>query len=298
MPLKLLWSSLLLACLLPLGARAARPAHPLEPTPASLPGCEPFVFKRVGDVELRLHVAKPAHWTADDRRPCLIAFFGGGWNNGSPRAMLGWIKWAAEQGIVGIAPDYRVRDRQGVKPEDCVADGRSAVAWVERHAAALGIDAHKIVVAGSSAGGHVAAWTAIARPGPGLGEPPPPVAPAALVLWNPVTRTTDGGYGGTRRFDGNAARALACSVPDQLTAHMPPTLIFHGTADKTVPFGNAEEFRDRMEAKGNACELISFAGLGHTYMSPIYGEAGRRAAVVTRAKMLSFFTRLGLLPGR
>jgi hypothetical protein len=35
---------------------------------------------------------------------------------------------------------------------------------------------------------------------------------------NPGTDTKDGGYGGTKRFDGMANRALACSVPDQMPA--------------------------------------------------------------------------------
>jgi acetyl esterase/lipase len=176
-----------------------------EATPLSLPGSEPFVVRKVGATELRLHVVKPAGWSKGDPRPCLVSFFGGGWNSGTPQRSLGWAKWAASQGLVGVAPDYRTRDRLGGTPEDCVSDARAAVRWVEAHAEELGIEPRKIVCLGGSAGGHVAAWTAIPSPGPGKDDPAPSILPAALILLNPVTDTKDGGYGGTKRFGGNAA---------------------------------------------------------------------------------------------
>lgn len=153
----------------------------------------------------------PSGWAIGDKRPCLVSFFGGGWSSGNPERSIGWAKWAATYKLVGIAPDYRTRLRFQGTPEDCAADGRAAVRWIEDHAAELGIDPSKIIVCGASAGGHVATWTAITSAGPGKNDPAPPVQPAALFLINPVTDTKDGGYGGTKRFDGKANRALACS---------------------------------------------------------------------------------------
>lgn len=264
-------------------------------TPLSLPGSEPHIFRKIGDSELRLHAVKPKGWSATDRRACLVSFFGGGWNNGTPESSITWAKWAAAQGLVGIAPDYRTRNRWGGTPEDCVSDGREAMRWIAAHADELGIDPTKLVVLGSSAGGHVAAWTAIPTKGPGKDDPATSVIPAALILLNPVTDTKAGGYGGPKRFGGSVPRALALSVPDQMPAKMPPTLIFHATGDKTVPYANSSTFCDKLVGQGNRCELITFEGLGHSYFSAKYGPAGKAARAKSEKTATAFLVSLGLI---
>jgi acetyl esterase/lipase len=263
----------------------------------ALPGSEPFVYRQAGTNELRLHVVKPSGWQASDNNPCLVIFFGGGWASGTPEKSVGWAKWAAKLGVVGVAPDYRTRKRLGGTPEDCISDARAAVRWVQEHAAELGIDPAKIVVMGTSAGGHIAAWTAIPQQGPGTGDPGSPnPLPAALILLNPVSDTKDGGYGGTKRFGGSAERALACSVPDQMPATMPPVLIFHGTKDETVPYANSKALMEKLKAKGNRCELVTFDGLGHSYYSSKFGEAGAAAKTKTQDETAKFLVSLGLVP--
>ncbi|MEX1114516.1 MAG: alpha/beta hydrolase [Akkermansiaceae bacterium] len=286
-------SALVTAITLTLGCVGLH-AKPAEITPLSLPGSETHVFRKVGDLELRLHVVKPKGWAADGARPCLVSFFGGGWISGTPERSIGWAKWAASHGMIGIAPDYRTRDRLGGEPEDCVADGRAAMAWIVAHAAELGVDPKKIAAVGGSAGGHVAAWTAIPAPGPGKDDPTPKVLPAALILINPVTDTKDGGYGGLKRFK-KEARARACSVTDQMPAKMPPTIVFHATADVTVPYANSVAFRDKLIASGNRCELVTFEGLGHSYYSSKFGAAGKAAYKRTTEEMEKFLTRLDLI---
>jgi len=266
-----------------------------EATPKEIPGSEAFVFRKVGDAELRLFVVKPKGWVATDKRPCMVCFFGGGWSSGTPLHSITWARWAASEGLVGIAPDYRTRLRFGGTPENCVSDARAAVRWVEEHADELGVDPQKIISEGGSAGGHLAAWTAIPSAELGKDDSAPKFLPAALVLLNPVTDTKASGYGGPKRFGGDAARALACSVPDQMPKQLPPTIVFHATADKTVPYSNSVAFKDKMIANGNRCELVTFDGLGHSYNSSKYGEAGKAADQKTREDIAAFLTNLALL---
>ncbi len=279
----------------PLAAQSPAPEKKTDVTPLELPGSEPRIFRTVGDAELRLHIVKPAGWSATDKRACLVSFFGGGWVSGTPESSIRWAKWAAAKGLVGIAPDYRTRTRFQGTPENCVSDGRAAVRWVQAHAAELGIDPAKVIVSGGSAGGHVAAWTAIAGPGPDEGDPAPELSPAALILFNPVTDTKEGGYGGPKRFGNKPERALACSVPDRMPTKMPPAIVFHGTADATVPYANSVAFRDKLVATGNRCELVTFEGLGHSYYSSKFGEAGKAALKKTEAEAAAFLSSLGLL---
>ena len=268
-----------------------------EVTPLTLPGAETFIFKKVGETELRLHVVKPNDWKASDRRPCLVAFFGGGWTSGNPAKSITYAKWAAKYGLVGVAPDYRTRKRFDAKPEDCVADGRAAVRWIQDHAKELGIDPAKIVVQGSSAGGHVAAWTAIPDPvAPELAsDPVPSPLPMGLILLWPVTDTGTNGYGGPKRFGNDEVRSNNLSVTGRMPSKMPPTLVFHGTADKTVKFENSQAFTDKMKANGNSCELIMFADAPHSPQSSKEGEKGKIVKAKIEEESLKFLEKLGLV---
>ncbi len=290
-------SSWLLAFPLMLSAVPASGQTSKEVTPLSIPGSEPFVFRKVGELELRLHVVKPKSWNKTDNRPVMVCFFGGGWNSGTPERSISWAKWAAAQGLVGVSPDYRTRDRLGGTPEDCVSDGRAAVAWVQAHAAELGIDPAKVIVMGGSAGGHVAAWSAIPSSNGTNESPVPKVRPVAMVLLNPVTDTKAGGYGGPKRFGGDASRALKSSVPDQMPPKMPPAIVFHATGDTIVPYANSVAFRDKLIAGGNRCELVTFEGLGHSYNSSKYGKAGKEADVKTHEDVAEFLKSLSLIGG-
>ena len=267
-----------------------------EVTPLTLPGAETFIFKKVGETELRLHVVKPNDWKASDMRPCLVSFFGGGWTSGTPARSITYAKWAAKNGLVGVAPDYRTRNRFNTQPEDCVADGRAAVRWIQDHSMELGIDPTKIVAQGSSAGGHVAAWTAIpdAVTPDAASDPVPNPTPMGLILLWPVTDTGMNGYGGPKRFGNDEARANNLSVTGRMPSKMPTTLVFHGTADKTVKFENSQAFTDKMKANGNECELISFPGAPHSPNSSKWGEAAAVKAKIEE-ESLRFLEKLGLV---
>ena len=268
-----------------------------EVTPLTLPGAESSIFKKVGDVEMRLHVVKPKDWKASDKRPCLVTFFGGGWSSGTPSKSITYAKWAAKYGLVGVAPDYRTRNRFNTQPEDCVADGRAAVRWVQDHAAELGVDPAKIVVQGSSAGGHVAAWTAIPDPvtPETASDPVPNPAPMGMILLWPVTDTGTNGYGGPKRFGNDEARANNLSVTGRMPAKMPPTQVFHGTGDKTVKFENSQAFTDKMKANGNLCELVVFLDAPHSPQSSKEGEKGKIVKAKIEEESLKFFEKMGLV---
>jgi acetyl esterase/lipase len=218
-------------------------------TPTSLPGAETFVYRDGRPDPMRLHVFKPKGWTAKDQRPALVFFFGGGWTKGTPERSASYAKWAATLGMVGVAPDYRTKERFDTSPLESVADGRAALRWVQDHAAELGIDSRKIVVGGSSAGGHVALWTAIEHTPPGSSKTEAPHGkPAAVILVSAVSDTSlVSGYT-PKRFGSNTE---ALSPVHQLDAKMPPMLVFHGDGDTTVTNRQSIVLRDKLVAAGN-----------------------------------------------
>ena len=161
----------------------------------------------------------------------------------------------------------------------------------------LGIDPEKIVAQGSSAGGHVAAWTAIpdAVTPDAASDPVPNPAPMGLILLWPVTDTGTNGYGGPKRFGNDEARASNLSVTGRMPAKMPPTLVFHGTADKTVKFENSQAFTDKMKANGNLCDLIKFADAPHSPNSIQEGEKGKIVKAKIEEESLKFLEKMGLV---
>ena len=260
-----------------------------ETTPTALPGAEAVVYAERNGEPLRLFVVKPIGWQAGDRRPALMFFFGGGWTTGTPASSVFWARFAANLGMVGLAPDYRTKGRHDTPPQAAVADSRAALHWVEEHAAALGIDPARIAVGGNSAGGHVALWTAITAAPPGSSpNESPRLKPAALILFSSVSDTSqETGYT-PQRF---GADTLALSPVHQLDAHMPPMLVFHGDADQTVPLRQSVALRDRLIASGNTCELHIVPGGGHNFGQdvPAWQEKSREL-------MHDFLERLDLLP--
>jgi len=256
-------------------------------TPLTLPGAETFIYHEVQPEPMRLHVFKPKGWKADDRRPALIHFFGGGFLNGTPLQSAGQGRNAARLGLVGIAVDYRVRNRHGTDATACVADARAALHWVQTHAAELGIDPQRVVVSGSSAGGHLALWTAITRTPFGSDPTKAPLhRPVALILASAASDTSESGGQRSDRFAGHG---LDLSPQQQMDVQMPPVLMFHGDADPTVPYKYAVALDRKLRENGNDCEFITIPGAGHSLNS----EEARRTM---REKSEAFLTRLKLLP--
>jgi acetyl esterase len=214
---------------------------------------------------MRLHVFKPKDWKTGDKRSALIFFFGGAWIRGTPEKSAGWARFAAKQGMVGIAPDYRTKERFGTSPLESVADARAALRWVQDHAAELGIDPNHIVVGGNSAGGHLALWTGISQAPPGSNPAESPkTKPAALILISAVGDTTVG-----PRKENFGANLRALSPYYQLDSKMPPILMFHGDADTVVPYTSAVNLSQKLIQQGNQCQFVTVPGGQHNFSTEL-----------------------------
>jgi len=250
------------------------------------------VYKTIGEVKLRLFVYLPKDHKHADRRPAIVFFFGGGWMGGSPSQFREHARYLASRGMVALTAEYRTKRKHGTPPFTCVADAKSAMRWVRANAAKLGVDPGRIVASGGSAGGHLAAATAFLD---GFDEPTDDKTvsprPNALVLFNPVIDTTEKGYGASRLGD----KTVAFSPVHHVAKGAPPAIVFHGTADKTVPFENVERFRDRMKAVGARCELVAFEGKGHGFFNT--GREGGAAYRATVRAADAFLASLGYLTG-
>ena len=239
--------------------------------PALVPS-RTVTYKTVDGTELKVDIFNPQGFKTTDHRPAVVFFFGGGWSGGSTRQFFQQAKVMTEQGIVAFSADYRVKSRHRTTPFACVKDGKSAIRWVREHAAELGVDPNRIVAAGGSAGGHVAACTGIINGCEESGEKTEiSAAPNAMILFNPVLDTTDKGYG-AKSFKPEQQTEL--SPCHQVRKRIVPTLVFHGTVDKTVPFENAQRFTQLMKRAGNECVLVPFEGKDHGFFNGSFFRKG------------------------
>lgn len=260
---------------------AGQLAAKLEPTRV-------VVYKKVGDRELHLNVFEPEGFRPSDRRACFLTIHGGGWTGLKPRRQYPFAAHFAKLGLVSIAIEYRLfKPGSGTTVFDCVQDSRSAMRYVRAHAAELGIDPQKIIANGGSAGGHLAAGTALFDGVDEAGEDTSvPCTPNAMVLYFPVIDTSAEGYGAAKI--GTRWREL--SPLHHVRPGVPPTLILHGTGDTVTPFKGAQAFHEAMLKAGNRCELVTTAGAAHGYLMrdrAMYEEALKRTEM--------FLTTLGFL---
>jgi len=268
------------------------------------PGAHVEVYKRVGDVALNMYIVGPQDRGRNEEAvPAVVFFFGGGWNSGTPRQFQEHCRYFAARGMVAMAADYRVASRHGVKAVDCVSDARSAVRWIRRNAKRLGVDPDRIVASGGSAGGHLAASTGvIASPDQPTEEIAISSIPNALALFNPVLATApiDDKLPQTFIKEKYVRKRLGVA-PKQLSpyhhvrAGAPPTIIFHGKADATVPYWTAQGFTERMQKAGNRCELVGYDDQGHGFFNS--GRGGNLHYVNTVRAMDRFLGSLGYLNG-
>lgn len=210
--------------------------------------------------DLYLHVFYPYGQMTGSNRTAIIHFFGGGWCTGNAGQFYPQCHYLASKGYVAISVDYRIKKTDGVTPFDCVEDARKAIRYIRANADEFGIDPNKIIASGGSAGGHVALCTAVFKR---KDSNPISAIPNGLILYNPVLDTTKDGYG-INMFTGNE---LLLSPNHNICAGLPPTLVFHGTKDRTVPYKNALKFAALMESFGNSCKLVSFEDADHGFFN-------------------------------
>ena len=270
-------------------AALALPALAQSKYPPVLPGAHEEVYKSIGDVELRLWIYNPTGHAATDSRPAIVFFFGGGWANGSPAQFENQAKLLAARGMVAITADYRVASRHQVKVDSCLRDAKSALRHVRLNAKRLGIDPNRIAAGGGSAGGHLAAATATV---PGFEEPSEieraTSRPNALVLFNPALV-----FPASITAERMGVPADDLSPFHHLKRGAPPTIIFHGEADTTVPIGPIKSYRDKAVSLGAKCELVSYPGQTHGFFN--HGRGNNEYYDKTTTRMLAFLTGLGYL---
>ena len=227
-----------------------------------------------GDSETRLRVHSPEF--AGGSLPIVVNYHGGGWCIGSPEQSR-WLasRVAGQVGAVVVSPTYRLGPEHPYPA--ATEDAWAALQWVHEHAADLGGDRGRIAVMGDSAGGNLAAVTALMARDTGTPDlsaqvliypvvevherwPSEDANALAPLLTSSLMRTF------TRTYLADAADTQDWQAsPIRATSHtgLPPTLILTAGHDPLRDHGT--RYAETLRAAGVAAELCDFPDAIHGF---------------------------------
>lgn len=247
------------------------------------------VYKQVGRFKLTAHLFLPERQPGAAPPPVVAFFHGGGWVDGTPLWGYPWCQHLHARGLAAVSFAYRLVNQHTVTPLESIHDARSALRWLRAHAAELGIDPLRVVASGFSAGGYLAACTALLE---GCDDPADDLGisarPDALVLIStPVDICADPWF--MELLDGRIP-CQGLSPASQVRPGLPPSILFQAGKDDLVPFVSVAAFVEQVRRAGNRCELFSYPDDDHFLGGP---ESPRRQEIL--GEIDRFLTSLGYL---
>lgn len=212
-----------------------------------------LVYKSVDGLDLSMSVFLPEGYNESNKSyPTLIFFHGGSWRVGEPSWHYPDCAYWSSRGMVAISVDYRLEDRDNVEvPLACVKDAKSSIRFLRKHAEIFKIDPNKIVAAGASAGGQLAAATAVLTKedtNDSMDDLSISCVPNVLVLQNPYFKTT-----------------ADLSPPNFIKEGWPPTATFTGDNDPTVSWKSILDFHKALKMSSNVSSLFIGKGGKHGF---------------------------------
>jgi acetyl esterase/lipase len=208
--------------------------------------------------------------------PVAILVHGGGWSAGDKSGsnkpgdsadVTPWFSPLTAANFTWFSINYRLapRDRWPAGLDDV----QSAIRWVKAHAGDFKGDASRIALFGHSAGGHLAVYAATIA---GEDTRVQAVVGCAAVTDLESDSERRGGlstslqnlFGLPPPITPEARKTLREFSPIQhVHAGMPPVLLVHGDADKTVPIGQSQALQTRLRDAGVPCDLMILPGAPH-----------------------------------
>ena len=279
------------------------------------PAMTELVIKKVNNEEVKLFFIKPVDTKPIKNRTAVVWIHGGGWTGGITETFFPHARYFASRGAVGFCIHYRLVKADGsVTVADCVADCKSAIRYIREHAEELGIDPDKIIVAGDSAGGHLASCLGTID---GFDSPTDNLKissiPNVMVLYNPLSDFTTSPF--INRIIGGAALDKKPTPESQIPnpgqlelarklsplynvrKNQPPTLVLHGTDDTVILPAQSVQFTEAMKKAGNRCELILLPDTKHAFVC-VNWKAPEEEVVNAFRLMDRFLVRSGYLKGK
>lgn len=231
---------------------------------------------------------------ASEPRPLLVFIHGGAWKGGNKRSGLNQLRTFLDGEYVGASIAYRLSG-EAIWPAQ-IHDCKAAIRWLRGNAKQHGIDPERIVVFGTSAGGHLVAMLGTSGDveelegklgehldqsshvngvidffGPSdilsMGQSPAIDHDAAD---SPEAKLVGG------KLADNQEQARSASPTTYVTKDDAPHFIAHGNKDRLVPFEQSELLHAKLKAANVASHFIRMENGGHGFAHPELNERIKR----------------------
>jgi acetyl esterase/lipase len=229
-----------------------------------------IVFGTGGSTDLHLDVYHPPAGTANGM--ATIHIHGGGFTGGSKDTLSERVPPYARRGYLAIAVQYRLVG--AAKWPSQIEDVKAAIRWTRANAKSLGFDPERLAVVGHSAGGQLALFAAGTPNRPEFegkgGTPGVSTQVVACCAYYPSTEVRprpDGTANNLMPAGSDEAAHRAASPLTYIAAGFPPTVIFHGTADTTIPLENSERLFKQLRDAKVPVEFHAIEGVPHVFDS-------------------------------
>ncbi|MDA7881359.1 alpha/beta hydrolase [Akkermansiaceae bacterium] len=239
---------------------------------------EDIEFAKVEERSLKLDLY--FNGEAEKPTPLIVWIHGGAWRAGSRKGMP--IQAMLARGYTIASVDYRLTP---VAPFPAnVHDIKAAIRFLKANAARFGVDPQRVIIAGASAGGHLASLVGLSN---GVAELEGKVGRnldqssevngvvsfyGASDLSTILSQSTQHGLsvrvpalklllGGSP--EQKAELAWLASPLAHLDSQDPPVLLVHGNADNQMPYAQSTDLKKSCDIAKIRCELITVDGGGH-----------------------------------
>jgi len=241
--------------------------------PANVKVHEDIAYVSEGSAVQKLDLFLPASPEEGEALPVIVFIHGGGWQNGSKTGgRIHLLPYVSSGRYAGVSVGYRLSGEAQWPAQ--IHDCKAAIRWIKANAKTHGLNADKIAVWGSSAGGHLVAMLGVtgeedsrAQLEGTLGEHLEQNTRVSAVVdyFGPtslLTMTDPASAGGhnaphspeSRLIGGpiqeNKAKATQASPLSWVTSEAAPFFVAHGTADRVVPFDQSTTMVEALKKVG------------------------------------------------
>jgi len=233
-----------------------------------------------------------------DKAPLFVYIHGGGNTGGTKAAIYNRsslvVKELTNAGIAVATIDYRVFGQgEELGFHQLFQDCKDALRFLAKNSDRFGIDPHKMVTWGTSAGGSKALICALTAnevlPGEVTGPGTEHTVLGAISFYGATTylvpelwqkrlerfpsRSQSKGEMMFKPFDGLSKEEIQnlVSADQYLKPTSPPILLVHGDTDPTVPIELSKHLYQQAKAKGSNVKLVEVTHAGHGF-KPVRGS--------------------------
>jgi acetyl esterase/lipase len=258
------------------------------------------------NTELKLDVYMPRD--SKTPNPTLVLFHGGGWVDGAKERNVMYLLPYLSMGWTVVNVEYRIA-RNALAPA-AVEDCRCSLRWLTYRAKEYNIDTSKIVLTGTSAGGHLSLIAGMLPAGNPFDRQcttdqstkwnsgtEPEIKVAAIVNFFGITDVAellDGPNAKHYAMEWLGSRSDRVALAKQLSpvnyarAGGPPVITIHGENDNVAPYSQAVRLHEALQKAGVKNQLITIKGRGH-------GGFDREEMVSSYASIRQFLRSVGVI---